>query len=64
MQRQQRSYTLVRHATMIASAILLAATAACSTFEAALDHGADASSASTSGTDILGQMARDSQDGG
>jgi hypothetical protein len=64
MQRKQPQHTLVRHATMIASAILLSATAACSTFEASLDHGADASSASGSGTDILSQMARDSQSGG
>jgi hypothetical protein len=65
MQRNVSQQTLVRHATMIASAILLAATAGCSTLEASLDHGADASSTSASGdTGILGQMARDSQSGG
>lgn len=61
----QRKQTLVRHATMIASAILLSATAACSTLEASLDHGSDAGSASaqSGGDAVLDQMARDSQGG-
>jgi hypothetical protein len=64
MQRNDKQNPLARRAGLIAAAILLAATAACSTLEASLDHGSDASSASSSDTDILGQMARDSQAGG
>jgi hypothetical protein len=64
MQRTQTQHTLARGAAIIASAILLAATAACSTFEGSLDQGADSTASSQSGTDILGQMARDSQSGG
>ncbi len=63
MQRNVSQQTLVRRAGLIIAAILLASTAACSTFEGSLDQGADASS-STGGTDILSQMARDSQGGG
>jgi hypothetical protein len=64
MQRNVSQQTLVRRTALIASAILLSATAACTTFDASLDHGADASSAPAGGTDILSQMARDSQSGG
>ena len=45
MQRNVSQQTLVRRTALIASAILLSATAACTTFEGSLDHGADASSA-------------------
>jgi hypothetical protein len=64
MQRMQAPYPIARSAALIASVILLSATAACSTFEAALDRGAGDSPSAQNGGDVYDQVARDSQSGG
>jgi hypothetical protein len=63
MHQKQMQQTVARRAAMIVSAILLSATAACSTLEASLERGGDSAS-SQNGGDVLDQLARDSQSGG